>query len=51
MKHLGPSIDIRDELSKCGVFRKDNKNIGIDLREMIENGIEVGQTVLHPRLA
>ena len=49
MQYLGPSVDIRNELGKCGVFKPHARNISPQVLEMIGNDIEDGQTVLHPR--
>lgn len=49
MQHLGPTIDVRYQLSKCGVFKPDIQNIQPQILEMIDNTIEDGETVLHPK--
>jgi len=51
MQYLGPSVDIRQELAKCGVFKPHAQNISSQIFDMIGNDIEDGQTVLHPREA
>jgi len=48
MKYLGPSVDLRQELAKCGVYKPEVQNINPQILEMIRNDIEDGQTVLHP---
>lgn len=49
MQYLGPTIDIRAELGKCGVFKPDFKNLKPQILEMIRNDIEPDKTVLQPR--
>lgn len=48
MQYLGPTVDIRTELAKCGVFKPDVNNINPHILAMINNEIDDGQTVLHP---
>jgi len=49
MQYLGPSIDVRYQLSKCGIFKPEVHAIQPHILELIDNTIEEGQTVLHPK--
>lgn len=49
MQYLGPTIDLRYQLSKCGIFKPDFQTVQPHILELIDNTIEDGQTVLHPK--
>ncbi len=48
MQYLGPSIDLRDQLSKCGIYKPDAQAVHPHILGLIDNTIADGQTVLHP---
>ncbi len=49
MRYLGPTVDIRTELEKCGLFKPEPQFVSPEILQMIRNDIPPDETVLQPK--